>query len=236
LDAYDRKARLYPAAAAILPLSFLAVVLFAQSEWWHGLVGLVVAGGLHVAVISFVRDLGVAKQSALWESWGGPPTAVKLRWANATNDVLHGKHLAAVQRATGVTMPSRSQEQTDPTAAEDAYEAAVHILREKTQKAADYPRVKTEVTNYGYRRNLYGCRPLGIGVAILAVIAELGLTFLVSRDALDLSPYLLLAGVGVSVATLAVWIFWITPEFVRRDADRYAEALIAAASTVPPAS
>src|SRR5664280_3851350 len=167
MDAYDRKARLYPAAVVIFPLTLLGLVLFSLPERWKGLVTLAAAGGLHVLVIHVVRDLGAGKQDALWASWGGAPTTLLLRWAGKTNLIQQQQRHTAVGVATAVNLPTQQEEAADQAGTDAIYESAVEVLREKT-RGDDLPPVVAESANYGFRRNLYGCRPFGIGVAALA--------------------------------------------------------------------
>lgn len=236
MDAYDRKARLYPAACVILPFTLLALMLFSLPQWWSGLIGFLAAGGLHVPVVLAVRDLGTRKQPGLWASWGGAPTTVRLRWATAQNHLLQQERHADVQSATGIPMPTQSEEAANPDAADAAYEAAADRLRQGTRNEQDFPLVKTELTNYGYRRNLYGCRAIGIGVALLALVAEVILAVLGWRETIDVPPALMLAAGVVSLLWTLGWVFLVTPDFVRRDADRYADSLISAASALPAKS
>ncbi len=234
MDAYDRKARLYPAACVILPITLLTLLLFSLPQWWSGLIGFLAAGGLHIPVLLAVRDLGAREQDGLWTSWGGAPTTVRLRWATAQNYLIQQQRHDDVQAATGVRLPTEKEESADLAAADSAYEAAAERLRQATRSQQDFPLVKTELTNYGYRRNLYGCRHIGIGVAFLALLLEVILAILGWCEVIGVPPALMLAAGGVSLVWATGWNYLVTPDFVRRDADRYADALINAASKIPP--
>jgi len=233
MDAYERKARLYPAAAVVFPLALLGLVLFSLPEWWKGLVIFAAAGGLHVLVIQVVHDLGAGKQEALWASWGGAPTTQLLRWAGKMNLIQQQRHMA-VEMATGIALPTEQEETADPAGADVIYESAVEVLRAKT-RGGDFALVKAENANYGFRRNLYGCRPFGIGVAGLVCLAEVVLAVLGEQGVLEVSPALMILTAVISATWLAGWVFIVTRAFVRRDGERYAQALILAASTVKKA-
>lgn len=234
MDAYDRKARLYPAACVIFPCTFFAAACASLPSWWTGLAALAAAAGLHVPVVLAVRDLGAGEQPGLWKSWGGAPTMVRMRWSSTENDMLHQARLGDIERATGIVMPSRVREAADPAAADQAYEAAAERLRHMTRDEDQFPLVKVELTNYGYRRNLYGCRHLGALTAAAMTVLETVALILCTLDYLQLSVGLVILSLAVSLACLAAWRFVVTSEFVRRDADRYASALINAASSLPP--
>ena len=231
LDAYDRNARLYPALVVMLPITVLAALLFSL-EWWSGIIGLATATGLHVFVVTLVRDRGTGVETKLWDSWGGRPSTVRMMWSNATNPMLHQRRLDSVETATGVTLPTQAEEVADPADARMRYETASDLLRDLTRDKATHPRVKTELTNYGYRRNLYGCRPLGVVAAVAAFVCEASLALVAYFSTVDISFLTPFLGALVSAAWLLVWLFVVNPGFVKRDADRYADALISSASTV----
>lgn len=231
MDSYDRKARLYPAVSILAPITLFAAVLFVWSQWLPGFLGLLAAGGLHVLVIQVVRDRGTRIQPRLWESWGGTPTTVKLRWGSAKNGLLHRRRHTDVAAATGISLPSAEEETVNPADADAAYEAAASLLREMTRNESEHPRLRAELANYGYRRNLYACRPYGITVGILVLITEVVLAALGYRQNLEMPTTLLLAAASGTLIWLAILVFVVTPDFVRRNADRYADALISAASS-----
>ena len=148
--------------------------------------------------------------------------------------MLHQRRHADVAAATNIDLPSEQQEAEDPAGADTTYEAAVHLLREKTRNETDHPLVKAEVTNYGYRRNLYACRPYGITLAAIVLIVEVTLAVLGWQNKVDVPVPLMLAAAGVTLIWLGAWVAVVSPAFVRRDADRYADALLIAASNIAP--
>jgi hypothetical protein len=234
MDAYERKARLYPAFCVAFPLTLLGLLLLSIPVWWQPLVALAAAGGLHVLVVQVVRDLGTGVQTKLWTAWGGAPTTQALRWRDKSKLVAQERRHRDVHAATGIALPSLADEEDQPLAADAKYEVATDILRERT-RGEQFPLVRAEVANYGYRRNLYGCRVFGIAVAALVAAAEVVLSVLGIRDQVDVSPVLMILAAGISLVSLVAWITLVTPAFVKRAGDRYAEALMAAAGSVPAA-
>lgn len=232
MDAYDRQARLYPAAAVAAPATLLALMLFSLPKWWSGLIAFAVTGGLHLIVVQIVRDLGTKRQPHLWKMWGGTPTTVRLRWASAVNPVLHQRRHDDVAAATGIALPNAQEESANPAAADQTYEAAASLLRDATRNADEHPLVKAEVTHYGFRRNLYGCRPFGVAVAAICGLVEVAIAVFSAHGAVDANIPLMIAGATASGVWLLGWLVVVTPNFVRRSADRYADALIAASSSL----
>ena len=96
-----------------------------------------------------------------------------MRWAGKTNLIQQQSH-SAVEAATGVDLPTQHDEIADQAGNDAIYESAVEVLRAKI-RGDDFPLVVVETANYGFRRNLCGCRPFGIGVAALVSVAEVAL-------------------------------------------------------------
>ena len=151
MDAYDRKARLYPAMIVALPLSVLTVLLVGTTQWYGAITTLLATCGAHILVIQIVRDRGVAAQERLWDEWGGPPTTKALRWSSAINPLMHAHRHESIAKATGKPLPTADEEAADPTAADQRYEIVVAILRQMT-RSDDHPRVRNEVANALKRR------------------------------------------------------------------------------------
>jgi hypothetical protein len=59
-----------------------------------------------------------------------------------------------------------------PTPDDKAYEAESAWLRMEPRDAKAYPRVRTELTNYGLARNLLAMRWLGLVIAIMRIFVQ----------------------------------------------------------------
>jgi hypothetical protein len=228
-DSYDRNARLYPALIAASPVTLLAFILFGAEHWWSGLIGLAVATGVHFLIVQFVGDMGVRLQSNLWNAWGGAPTSQLLRWREHPRRKIENRH-STVSRVTGLRLATSTEEQESGDDADEGYEEAVRVLRELTRDRVTFPRVRADLENYGFRRNLLGLKPIGIAVAATAVLAGAGFAI---WHWLQLPTW---AGLVVSIfgpIWLLLWILVISPDFVRPAANRYADALLGAAESLP---
>jgi hypothetical protein len=131
---------------------------------------LLIASGLPFAVTQFVRDRGCRCETALFTAWGGRPTEVEMRWRGpSTLPELRRRH-ALVKKHLDIALPTETEESTDPAAAEARYRIAVGALREHTRDAARFPLVIQELTGYGFRRNVYACRSLGLAGCLATVL------------------------------------------------------------------
>jgi hypothetical protein len=228
-NAYVRRARLQPAMLVALPLG-LATLAWSPGGvvGWSLVWSLFVFCGGTALMAQVARDRGKKKEPELFRSWGGKPTTRLLRHRDAPNKTLLGRRHQKLQRLVkGVKIPSVDEELADPGMADEVYEACTAFLLEKTRKKAEFPLVFEENCNYGFRRNLWGMKPLGASIALLGTLAVALLLILNHRSGVSPSPIVLVCAV-LNLLLLLGWLIWFTPDWVRLAADAYAERLLAA--------
>lgn len=217
-DRYERRAHVAPALTTAAPGIVLLVTGGVSVTTTGGPIAIVVGGAI-IAVCAAIRDRGKALEPRLWQEWGGAPTTQLLRW-NGTTDVAETTELHAhVEAVTGIALPDAAAEAHDGESADRVYDRAVKRLRSLTSKDEDFPLLKTENANYGWRRNLLGLRPIGIAASVAVFVASVGLGLLASQP-----RYIVPALVAVAAAT--GWIR-LDGSWVRLAADRYADQLVA---------
>ena len=126
-------------------------------------------------------------------------------------------------------LANAEEERADPAAADRSYEAAVSVLREATRDRQQFPLVFAENVSYGFRRNAWAIRPLGVitsGLALLATIRSLVL----SDGAQFNDPGGLWGLLVANVLLLLFWLLGATRTWVQQAANDYATALFAAAA------
>lgn len=226
-DTYTRRARLQPALLIALPLGLAAIAWLPDRVIdWDTLWGIIVWWGGAALIAQVARDPGKRKERELFEAWGGKPSTRLLRYRDAENRVLVERlHAKLAELVPEARVGSPAEEERDPAAADAVYETWTGYLRNRTRNRERFPLVFEENCNYGFRRNTWGLKPLGT----LTAIAGLGaIVFRVVIDSLAgavLSPIILTAG-GANLLLLILWLFWITPTWVRIAADAYAERLL----------
>src|SRR6266550_7488459 len=233
-DTYTLRARILPTLIVGLPAGLAALAWFPMSgSWWGPISSLLVGAGGVALLAQLGRDWGKRKQPRLYQSWGGEPTTRLLRHRDAPNSVLLQRRHAKLQLLlSGQTMPTREQELANPKGADDIYQAAAALLRERTRDKQQFPLIFEENCNYGFRRNLWGMKPLGILTATAGTTAALALIVLHYRSGnVAMSPTTPTVAV-VNGLLLLAWLFWFTPSWVRIAADGYAERLLAASDTL----
>ncbi|HEX7168587.1 MAG TPA: hypothetical protein VF230_16520 [Acidimicrobiales bacterium] len=237
LDAYMIRARIAPALLAGLPAVALAGASAFTSASGIRITGLVL-GAAGIALAGLIRDAGRRLQETLWRGWGGGnPTARRLRWRDAAAPDTVARLHRRLNRLLDEPLPDAAAEAEDPARADSAYEDAVATLRNLTRDRDRFNLIFEENVEYGFRRNSLGTRPAAIAVSLGTIVVSAALF------AVDGAAYTSRAARwgGVAVVSVAALIFWsrfVTPDWVRRASDVYADRLLEAADTLarPPES
>ena len=230
LDRYTVRARLRPTLLVALPTALaVAAIHPSGAPGWGLLWGLITYCGGTFLLAQFGRDMGRAREAKLFAAWGGPPTTRRLRHRDAPNalalDHYHNKTRVLVPH---VHIPTADEEARDPTSADQAYDVVVAFLRAQTVDRERFALIFEENCNYGFRRNLWGMKPLGIGFAILGLLI---LGALLPAHTFLGTPIRwagLAAAAVVDVLFLVAWFWWITPAWVRTAAEAYSGRLLEA--------
>jgi hypothetical protein len=231
-NTYTRRARLTPALIVVLPLG-LAVLSWSPDglKSWTVLWSLFVWAGGTALMAQVARDRGREKEKELFHSWGGKPTTRLLRYAGCENPVLVTRRHAALQKVlANIHLPTELEESAAPQDADHVYDTCVRWLLEQTRDQKKFHLLFEENCNYGFRRNLWGMKPIGIFLCALGFL--LGLSAVVihieAHVAVSAISY---GGVACTVALLTFWVFWCNPTWVKLPAEAYAERLLAASDT-----
>ena len=246
-DSYTLRARIQPALITVLPIGLLVLALLSTQPLLVtallGVLGATIGGTAVVA--HFGRAQGRKKEPDLWKSWDGPPTTRLLRHRHTPGDPGIAPGLRQqIEDWTGCPLPTEQQEEDSPEWADTVYRQAVASLRDATRDNTRFPLVLAENINYGFRRNLWGLRPIGATVAVaLAAIAwtHLSLTIwgrpwpepwwhiFVNPDSVAVIRLM----VAVLDTTLAAfWLFWVKSSRVKTAADDYAQRLLESVQTL----
>jgi hypothetical protein len=232
LDTYTLCARLFPALLVVLPVpialaAWVPVEHLPQFPLWCA--PLTAAATFLLAQLG--RDAGKRAEPGLWRSWGGPPTTRRLRHRSRDmNPIVRARQHERLAQAAGVAFPSADDEMENPAHADSIYEAAVHHLRQNTRND---PLIFKENVGYGFRRNLWAMKAVGVTLSLCGALAAI-LAYAVHGDA---GGALQLTAAGTAVANaclLAWWLLRIGPEWVRLAGEAYAERLLASCDSLPP--
>lgn len=231
LDHYDRKARLYPALLVLLvPAVAVALVAPVFSSQLARLASLAVALGGLMLLSSLGREWGKRKESQLFQGWGGTPTTLMLLRATSNLDHVTIDRYRKVLESniSGLKFLDPTDEESDRPRAAAICESAVKWLREATRDSKKFALIFAENTNYGFRRNLLGVKPLAIVMCVLTLFVTAVQAWLTSNGNFSAITAQSWGSVVVAYIGIIVWGGVVNVEFVKTTAFAYATALLAA--------
>lgn len=224
---YTAVARLLPALFTVSPgLFLLSPDLLAEPNRWIGLSG---ALGGYTVIALVVRRIGRWREPRLLTRWGGYPTTVALRLTDPDADpVARERRRAALEKLYGQPLPTAEEEVAEPVRSTQRIRDAERRLRAKAAAhAGSSPLLAGENRAYGFMRNTWALKPLGLvlAVAACAVACSLG----VDRG---WTPSLVMA-VGWSAVVTVAWLIFLRPAVIHAVAKDYAERLFDVLDQLP---
>lgn len=238
LDFYQRNARLYPALLALLsPVATAIAVLPAGDVAIKAITGIVVGFGSLYLLSDLARIRGRAVQVDLLKTWGGMPTTIFMRHADdhLSKPTKKRYHDFLRSRLGSDAIPSSEEEARDPGAADERYDSCVAWLREQS-RGADFDLLLKENATYGFRRNMFGMRVIGLVLCACSLLAPLAVGLATKSPPSEWWAFVVASYAGTKAMMIAAaisalgllgWIIIVTPTWVRSAADVYAESLLA---------
>jgi len=235
-DPYERQARLYPALLAGLPVIVMATVLYGSNSVITAASTVAVScGGLYL-LANIARERGRRLEPILFASWGGKPTTQLLRHRDQNIEgPTKQRYHAFLSRMINLSFPNKNEEKTNPVDADDIYQSAVRWLLNHTRDKSKYKMIFDENIAYGFRRNAYGLKAIGVGICLVTstwVLISEGIVRVGKVSGVLVNPAsastAVLISLAVSAMMLLVWLSYFTERTVRNAAFTYAETLLRA--------
>jgi hypothetical protein len=230
LDTYSLRARFFPAVIVLVPaVAAAAAWVPLDSLSWKTLASVGCLAALASLLSHLARDLGKRRESELFSRWDGAPTIRFLRHRDTTlpeptRDRYHAKLATLVP---SLALPSSRSEKAKPEAADDVYRSYCDWLREATRDRERFGLLFEENVGYGFRRNLWAMKPVGIALS-LASLAVSGVRISMGMAENEAPAVESLAAIAISAPLLAWWLLRITPNWVKVSSEAYARQLLAA--------
>ncbi|MDR8399524.1 hypothetical protein NE850_24755 [Paraburkholderia sp. USG1] len=242
-DPYQKQARIFPGLLTVLPLLVPLLWIFGpKSPVLTALVGLVGGCGAIYALASVARGRGKRLEEKLVKGWGGMPTTLILRHGDRFLDSVSKKRYHDVIRTKlGITVPTPEEEARDLVAADDVYKGATRLLRELTRGKANALLLKENIA-YGFHRNMFAMRPVGVFTCVLGILLGLVLSKALQFHPLAFDVLNLVApgpsGGITLVVSIALLFFWahFNEDQVKRIGYVYAERLFESLNSLPEKS
>lgn len=225
-DAYERKARFFPALIVVLPVIVFTMSLKLPDEGWF--TKLLVTGGaggaLVVALAHMASAAGNRFGDDFWKRHGGLPTARWLRASDAAHSTQQKQQwYEAIKRLTGLDIPAAVTAQ--PHEEDAIISDAIRQLRNQIRGKATAKMVDKHNEEYGFARNLAGLRWVMLGSSLIGAIG-CALAWKYGHGSVIGCVFN-----GCLLLYAAVMFCWL-PKYVERAGERYAESLF----SVPPIS
>ncbi len=221
-DPYELRALLAPTIVIALPLLLTFSFCAPHSERslpeliGSGVVGL----GLLYALTFVVRFLGEKIEPELWQSWSGAPSTRILRWRDSTLSRESKLEIhQGVLKAYGIQLLSESEERTAPLNADKQIGHAFQRVREELRLRDKNGLWLVHNAEYGFARNLMGCRKLFLLLCGIAIVSCVFLARFQGRPVINL-------GTALNSIIIVIWFpfgWWFVPRLARETAIRYAE-------------
>ena len=236
-DKYERVARLYPAILTVAPIVWSVLALFPDvTKSFPSTLSTLVAVAVALYLMSSIaRFLGGLAEKRLLARWGSWPTTIVLRHQDSTFDQFtKARYHRALEKLSGLAAPTPAEEHADAKRADDFYRSSTIKLKDGPAARAN-ALVLEENISYGFRRNLYGLRPVALLVAFLSAALTGALWWLglpekaswpvILNSAVQYPHLPILVLSDVSYAGVLALV--VREPFVRQAGDQYARALLA---------
>ena len=113
-----------------------------------------------------------------------------------------------------LSFPTAIEEASDAGAADAVYISATRWLLSQTRDTKTFSLLFQQNINYGYRRNVLGLRPWGMGITTAALVITLGVAAFHAARNQDIDTTLVAAFL-VAAAALVFWIVAVLPSWVK---------------------
>lgn len=229
LDEYTIKARLYPIAITMLPLAIM-VVSWQSNELssMKTFIATIMSFGGGILLTQLGRDSGKSKQKLLFEKWGGKPTTLLLRYSGTnTEEFVDRLHRNISVAIPDIALPTKEEEMHDQDRADRMYDVAVNAIIELTRDNSKYSLLFKENCNYGFRRNLWGLKKLGIIISSISslVVAMIFICTLYNNQIKNIDV-LHASSLALNLLLLYIWITTVRENWVKTVAVAYAYRLL----------
>ena len=228
INKYELYARVYPVIITLLPLLLVGVYFSIDYQNLYSALGSI---GL-IAFLSFVfgqlgRDRGKNAEKGLWEEWGGAPSIQILQLRNSILDIYTTKRMhQKLSEVTNTGFADMEQlENSNPQEADEIYASWSNYLRKETRDTSKYKLLFQENISYGFRRNTWGLRTIGLLLTFLSLLTICAHSYLIKQFCETHNLSLWISG-GLLIIILLFWVVIVNKKWVKQVAFAYAERLV----------
>ena len=227
LDSYGTYARAFPIYITIIPVVLVLFPILPEGfDWKLGGASTIVLLPLSYLCRQIGGDLGKRREKALWRKWDGPSTTRFLRHDNREFNSNTRERIYATFRSFGFYVPSQEEQDQSPQKADNLCKSCIDELRRRTRDSKRFPRVFQELRDYGFRRNIFALKPIGLPLTILSFFICLIMAFHDWKTGEQLGSAIVPCFINLGL--VLVWLLCFTEKAVKLTDDRYARFLLEA--------
>jgi len=216
IDQYSLKARVYPLLITLFPILILGLSFSIKYDT-------IITSLSSVGIISLFtylfsqlgRDLGKKKEKELWRKWGGAPTNIIMQDSGYIDKITRDRYFAKLE----TLCPLENKDEI-----ENKLKFWTKFLISKTRDTQKFNLLFKENISYGFRRNLFGLKPIGLTVVVIALIFNIVIGTDWPLKFEELSPNWLIPNSGLFILFL-FWLLVVNANWVKIPAFGYAERL-----------
>jgi len=225
---YERTARLYPALIILAPTFMTIFCLFEElRDILSSIIGSIffVSTAYYLGKIS--REIGKKKQEGLIVLWDGMPSTRFLRHRDTSIDSISKEryHQFLQTHVSNLTIPTPEEELNDQESADIVYDSAIKWLLVKTRDTQKYSLLFRENISYGFTRNFWALKPLGITINFLVLLGTVTLVYKRYHFDFNLIPNEILFSVAFTLIIIT-FILFISKKTIHSKAKAYARTLL----------
>lgn len=226
-DSYETYARTFPVYITVIPIVLAMFPILPEGfDWKFGGASAIVFLPLSYLCRQIGGDFGKRCQSTLWNKWKGPPTTRFLRHGNSEFNSMTRERIHTKLRCFGLYVPSQEEQDQNPQEADDSYESCVDELRRRTRDRKRFPRVFQYLRDYGFRRNIFALKPIGLVIAVLSFFISLIIAVYDWRQGKQ--SVSAIVPCFINLGLILAWLLYFIEKAVKITADRYAYFLLEA--------
>jgi len=218
-DKYTIKARLLPTFIMILPIIMLLFYSYDKYNYVFIFIMFIFVIILTYAFSYHVRERGKKIEIKQKNIWGGLPTTILLR--HRSNFLKTDDYHKLFKSNFNITLPSIEEEEENPENADQQYETAITLLKEKTRKNEI---LLNENIDYGFIRNCLGIKTLSLSISTIVFLIFILMYYFDSKTIIINNNALLF--IIILISLILWWVFTISKKRLKTSAYNYAKQLL----------
>jgi hypothetical protein len=218
---YELRARVLPGMLLVLPIAMAAIAWVPGMDVFTSLATVATAclpAGYIVG--QWMRDRAEPHQSALFDSWGGAPTTIILRWNDLTIPPMQKEQIRSrLQRLEDHPWPTAIDTAAAPQHADQCFQSLVaKVLADARTHQDGYERLNLANAHYGFLRNCLYSRSLALSVCAACI----ALSILAPATGFGSSWRVGIAAALFCAAALIYWLSAVNERRLRVTANAFA--------------